>query len=582
MSIETMRGILLKIIRFVICLLSALSIYPSLFALEYNLSRAVIVTPAPFGLPVLAALDVLVESRLDQCRAFLPQLRGLKPRIVFYDTIERFAADWKAHEKIGGVTRGGVIYLQPYDVLVETRSLESVLGHEIAHTAVGSLYPGLPYWVNEGLAGMIAGDADASYYPVHYSSLINWDGVNAPPWIFLRQYQVTALSVIKSITIEKGASGFLSMLGTNQVSDWKLLLQKYYEKNAPRVRVLLNSRGEKRLELKFPAGSTAFFETGGREQQINVSGPMPLESMPDGQLALGDTVCDNIRIECPMFTWNSRNFRGKVRAFYFNGSFTVVNELPLDEYLFGVVASEMPGTNNEALKVQAVLSRSVVFYRMRERRAMPWDVSMLTVDQAYRGLDYETPAGREAVLETAGQVLLYDSLLCYTPFSSTCGGAGINAQAAWGSSLPWCRDYICRVEGIDLCSASPHTAFYTNYISSAQISEIFGPGALDIAGSSTNGLVTVVSAGGRKLSFDDFKARLARTEGWAFVKSPRFRLEKSVNGYNIIGNGLGHGVGLCQYGAAALAMKSGYISALLFYYQGAEVEIIRPGYEIWR
>src|SRR5207253_1902670 len=117
------------------------------------------------------------------------------------------------------------------------------------------------------------------------------------------------------------------------------------------------------------------------------------------------------------------------------GKLRAINVVGLEQYLYGVVPSEMPYTwAPEALKVQAVAARS---YALATKRSGGFDVYRDTRDQVYLGLDHEKPSSNAAVDATAGKVLLYDGAVAKTYFFSTSGGRTASAEDIWGTAIPY-------------------------------------------------------------------------------------------------------------------------------------------------
>lgn len=111
---------------------------------------------------------------------------------------------------------------------------------------------------------------------------------------------------------------------------------------------------------------------------------------------------------------------------------TLVNVVPLEQYLYAVVPSEMPKTwLPEALKAQAVAARS---YALATRKTGAFDVYPDTRDQVYGGLDAEAPTSTAAVDATAGDILTYDGRTAKTYFFSTSGGRTAAVSDVWKST----------------------------------------------------------------------------------------------------------------------------------------------------
>jgi stage II sporulation protein D len=217
------------------------------------------------------------------------------------------------------------------------------------------------------------------------------------------------------------------------------ILSAYYpgttlgQTNATTIRVLLAS-GKKKLTISskkpitvedgdgfdhtLAAGTTTITPKlelavdGGSQQALDP--PLTLSPTAGSALTLG------------------HRYRGRIVVDVPNNKLRAINVLPLQQYLYGVVPAEMPSTwLPAALDAQAVASRS---YALANRKAAaPYDVYADGRSQAYLGVSAETPAGKQAVDETAGEVLLYDGDVADTLFSSSTGGWTQSAADAFGA-----------------------------------------------------------------------------------------------------------------------------------------------------
>jgi stage II sporulation protein D len=128
-------------------------------------------------------------------------------------------------------------------------------------------------------------------------------------------------------------------------------------------------------------------------------------------------------------------YRGAIQVDVDTGKLRAINVVGLEQYLYGVVPSEMPFTwAPEALKAQAVAARS---YALATKRSGAFDVYKDTRSQVYLGLDHEKPSTNAAVDATAGKVLMYDGTVAKTFFFSTSGGRTASAQDVWGTAVPY-------------------------------------------------------------------------------------------------------------------------------------------------
>jgi stage II sporulation protein D len=128
-------------------------------------------------------------------------------------------------------------------------------------------------------------------------------------------------------------------------------------------------------------------------------------------------------------------YRGSVQVDVVGGKLRAINVVSLEQYLYGVVPSEMPFTwAPEALKAQAVVARS---YALATRRSGAFDLYPDTRSQVYLGIEHEKASTTAAVDATAGQVVLYQGEVAKTFFFSTSGGRTASAEDVWGEAVPY-------------------------------------------------------------------------------------------------------------------------------------------------
>jgi len=128
-------------------------------------------------------------------------------------------------------------------------------------------------------------------------------------------------------------------------------------------------------------------------------------------------------------------YRGSIQIDVTAGKLRAINMVGLEQYLYGVVPSEMPfDWLPEALKAQAVVARS---YALATRRTGAFDLYPDTRSQVYLGIEHEKPSTNAAVNATAGQVVLYEGEVAKTFFFSTSGGRTASAEDVWGEPVPY-------------------------------------------------------------------------------------------------------------------------------------------------
>ncbi|MDR3592934.1 MAG: SpoIID/LytB domain-containing protein [Negativicutes bacterium] len=150
---------------------------------------------------------------------------------------------------------------------------------------------------------------------------------------------------------------------------------------------------------------------------------------------------------------NNHIYRGEITIHRTNGKtgLTVVDTLPLEEYLYGVLPKEIaPDWPAEAMKAQAVAARTYALYSMNKFASDGYDVNTTTDCQAYGGSGIEDPRSTRAVIDTTGLVVKYQGRLIPAYFHSDGGGYTENSENVWGSYEPSLR----AVEDYD--QKSPH------------------------------------------------------------------------------------------------------------------------------
>ena len=284
------------------------------------------------------------------------------------------------------------------------------------------------------------------------------------------------------------------------------------------------------------------------------------------------------RLDGTAFLFAGRRYRGQ---FSTTADGSVVNTVPLEQYLYSVVSREMPSTwPQQALQAQAIVARTFVLQRSTPHRA--YDVVPSEADQVYTGIDAETAATTAAVDSTAGQVLRYGDDFAQVMYSSCCGGHTESNADAWGGSP---LAYLGGV-GCTYCTDSPWYRWTHNLpvqqlrdalaARSAQIGDVRDV-ALDPPDSSGRMRFATVTGtqGSVRLKGGDLRRALGtRTLPSLLVK--RFGLEpqpaQAEPALIIEGAGLGHGVGLCQWGARGYARAGATARQILaLYYPGTSI-----------
>jgi peptidoglycan hydrolase-like amidase len=171
----------------------------------------------------------------------------------------------------------------------------------------------------------------------------------------------------------------------------------------------------------------------------------------DGNRYLVVPIATHIRIQPPSTSVrlqvNDRSYRGTVEVFgNIRNTLTVVNELPLEEYLLGVVPNELsPSTFGqlEALKAQAIAARTYIVKNMGQYRAEGFDICDTDQCQVYFGAGTEDPLSSRAATETRGVVATYNGQPINALYSSTCGGRTESSENIFEEKLPYLVSVMC-------------------------------------------------------------------------------------------------------------------------------------------
>ncbi len=270
------------------------------------------------------------------------------------------------------------------------------------------------------------------------------------------------------------------------------------------------------------------------------------------------------------------SYSGKVRVR--QGGF--VQEFPMEEYLVGVLAREV--SENwplEALKAQAVASRTYAARRMREAKAAgkSFDLAADVSHQAYSDAS-AVPEGspfRLAVEQTQGEILC-DGLgyPIEAAFHSTCGGRTESAAAVWTRDLPYLQSVEC-----NWCGDSPHFFWQVDFEESELLAVLRTLGVqgnslhkFEVTARTSSGRASVLAAVTDVGEYEIQAKDLREAIGDMRLKSLLFQVSSEEGGLtHILGSGFGHGVGMCQWGAKGFALEgAGYKKILKTYYPSAK------------
>jgi stage II sporulation protein D len=270
-----------------------------------------------------------------------------------------------------------------------------------------------------------------------------------------------------------------------------------------------------------------------------------------------------------------RRYKGRLHLDAAEDGLRIINHVHLEAYVGSVTGSEMNFSNPEALKVQAVISRTYALwnsYLNNRDGGQDYDVSDHVMDQVYDGHHANQPRFEAAARATAGEILTWSGGLILAAYHSTCGGRTSHNESVWsGQALP----YLRQVSDGASCAASPHYSWNFS-LPDSQVYELFGVDEITGLETDSGGRVAeVITRRGEqeeRIGANVFRLRLNQRYGTFTLRSAYFELTDRNGHYEFTGHGLGHGVGLCQWGALGFA-ESGwdYQDILRFYYKGVEI-----------
>lgn len=306
----------------------------------------------------------------------------------------------------------------------------------------------------------------------------------------------------------------------------------------------------------------------------------------------------------------------------YNGLFTLaengrslVNIIDMETYIYSVVANEVGDSFEvEAIKAQALAARSYALYNSKKFIDKGYNLTSDAISQVYRGNKGVSQKIKDAVDETRGEVIVYNDEIIDATYGSTSGGATAAAEDTWGKAFPY---LIAKSDPYSLNSPRVNWTYKTNTgLIDQNLSKGTNMSNFTSIVFNKNELGRIVSVGveyaGGKVSLR--AERFRSLMGVSNLKSTKFeinspslmdgtnqneslykscllqgygRASDSFTLYNnggndeveFVGMGVGHGVGMSQYGANEMAKQNfNYRDIVRFYYEGAEVKKIYDWY----
>lgn len=289
------------------------------------------------------------------------------------------------------------------------------------------------------------------------------------------------------------------------------------------------------------------------------------------------------------------------RANQYLGSFDAINRVGMESYLPGVLSKELyPNWDLKAYRAQAIAARSYAMWEMNLpiRKASHFDLEASQASQAYIG-DKASDKARTAVADTAGKVLVYEGRVLPAFYSSCSGGVGQDAVAAWPEKVDDLGPLRGRVHGgwgqisskfrwgpitRDRATLSKRIAAWGK-VNKHPIASLGQLASVSVTQANRVGRPTKLSVtdnAGQRFDMNVEDLRMAtnfpagslpkiKPADLAFSSHAVYAV--SGNTVTITGQGFGHGVGLCQFGAQHMASTGNRHDKILgFYYPGAKIQ----------
>ncbi len=334
------------------------------------------------------------------------------------------------------------------------------------------------------------------------------------------------------------------------------------------------------------------------------------------------------------FHWErkqTQTFSGALRLVVEEDKICAINELPVEKYLESVISSEMSATSSiELLKAHAVISRSWLLAQMERRTQLKegsnsffsfikkddtlirwydredhtrFDVCADDHCQRYQGItNAANPHVINAVKATRGQILAYDGEICDARFSKCCGGITEEYKYCWENInkpyLASVHDPFCNTQDRQILSEvlndyDQETMDFHDWMveySQEELSSLISEKlkmdfgrirALEAVEKGKSGRISLLRIVGEKKTFcigKELEIRKALSKSHLYssafsVATPKHDADGYPTRFIFNGNGWGHGVGLCQIGAAVMGARGiAYNDILSHYYKGSLIE----------
>ena len=269
-------------------------------------------------------------------------------------------------------------------------------------------------------------------------------------------------------------------------------------------------------------------------------------------------------------------YSGKIEIWEGDKGLYLIDKVDLENYVKSVVEAETgKDWAIEALKAQAVLSRTYAINRQMHTARMNYDLTSSVLDQVYGGEDGYAQDVSGAVDLTKGQILVYNGKPIDAFFHSTSCGQTEDPYEVFGRHIPYLKPVKVK------CDLSPYGEWSRRF-SAGRVEKALKAGGIDtgtirdmkIKSLTCTGRARDIAVSGSKGSFTVKAADMRRLIGWKDLPSTDFTMHFKNGYWTVKGEGYGHGVGLCQWSALEMARQGmKYTDILSYFYPGTKLVV---------
>ena len=373
--------------------------------------------------------------------------------------------------------------------------------------------------------------------------------------------------------------------------------------HVPNVRVLLGSRSTD-AKVTSTANMVVLNSNNGQVSTISANRGTSV-GVQGGKIVVNGKAIDSVVTLKPansdaLFLFEGKGYRGGLTLRANNGKMMVINSVPLEDYLYGVVPQEVvPSWPAAALEAQAVAARTYALHTMEENKGKLYDVSNSTDHQVYSGVSGEYQATTNAVNKTKGVVMLYNQRPINALFHSDGGGYTEDSVNVWGNDIPYLKgvkDYSTGTSTSNWTVTTSRQALESKLnaaskgvgkLKSIQLTPLGNPGqqTSDRGVSGRIKSATFIGTSGKTTVDGDSLRSILGLKSTLFDfyvnHNPSKGTGKAYHNFTsnndtvyIKGHGWGHGLGMSQWGAAEMAKRATpgdanyYQTILRHYYSG--------------